>query len=116
MNRKIKIIISAVSALFIISIIFSVIILRPSGKRTVEIVQDGEVIYTFDLNTEPDRSIVIESPNGTSNTVTIEKGEIFISSAECPDKTCVNMGKLKSGNLPIVCLPNHLVIRFREEN
>ena len=115
MNRKIKIIISAVSVLFIISIIFSVIILRPSGKRIVEIVQDGEVIYTFDLNTEPDRSIVIESPNGTSNTVTIEKGEIFISSAECPDKTCVNMGKLKSGNLPIVCLPNHLVIRFCDE-
>lgn len=112
MNKKIKIIISAVSVLFIISIIFSVIILRPSEKRTVEIVQDGEIIYTFDLNTEPDRSIVIKSPNGRSNTVTIENGEIFISSAECPDKTCVNMGKLKSENLPIVCLPNHLLIRF----
>lgn len=115
MNGKIKIIISIVLSIFIISIILSVIILKPSEKRTAEIVQDGEVIYTFDLNTEPDRSIVIESPNGTSNTVTIENGEIFISSAECPDKTCVNMGKLKSENLPIVCLPNHLVIRFREE-
>ncbi|MBQ2093605.1 MAG: NusG domain II-containing protein, partial [Ruminococcus sp.] len=32
--------------------------------------------------------------------------------AECPDKTCVNMGWLSSASMPIVCLPNHLVIEF----
>lgn len=115
MNRKIKIIISVIAIIFIISVIFSVIILKPSEKNIVEVVQDGEVIYTFDLNTEPDRSIIIESSDGSSNTVTIENGEIFISSAECPDKTCVNMGKLKSEGMPIVCLPNRLVIRFSDK-
>jgi hypothetical protein len=44
----------------------------------------------------------------------IEDGEICVSSAECPDKTCVKMGKLRSESLPIVCLPNHLIIRFAE--
>lgn len=116
MNSKTKIILSAVLILFIVSIILSVLVLKPSEKHNVEIVQDGKIIYTFDLNKEPDRSIVIKSPDGnSSNTVTIENGEIFMSSAECPDKTCVNMGKLKSENMPIVCLPNRLVIKFCDE-
>lgn len=112
--KKIKIIIICVCILFIIGVIGSVIVLKPSESRKAEIVQDGKIIYTFDLSETENQSIKIEY-KGSSNTVTIENGEIFISSAECPDKTCVNMGKLKSENLPIVCLPNHLVIRFCED-
>lgn len=114
MNRRIKIIISVTGIIFILSIIFSIIVLRPSESHIAEIVQNGEVIYTFDLNTAPNQTIKIEASNGSSNTVTVEDGEIFISSAECPDKTCVNSGKLKSDGLPVVCLPNRLVIRFRQ--
>jgi len=113
LNRRIKIIISIIIIIFILSIIFSAFVLKPCESRIAEIVQDGKVIYTFDLTTAPDQTITIESPDGSSNTVTIENGEIFMSSAECPDKTCVNSGKLKSEGLPIVCLPNRLVIRFR---
>ena len=34
--------------------------------------------------------------------------------AECPDQTCVHMGWLDSGAMPIVCLPNHLSIEYAE--
>lgn len=113
MNRKTKIILLSVLILFAVSVILSVLMLKPSENHNVEIIQDGKIIYTFDLEKEPDHSIVIKSLDGnSSNTITIENSEIFISSAECPDKTCVNMGKLKSENMPIVCLPNRLIIRF----
>lgn len=36
--------------------------------------------------------------------------------AECPDKTCVHMGWLSSGAMPIVCLPNHLSIEFADSS
>jgi len=115
LNRKIKIIIIMTAILFVTGIIGSVFILRPSENHIAEIVHDGEIIYTFDLSSTPDQSIIIKSKNGSSNTIKIENGEIFISSSECPDKTCVNMGKLKSDSMPVVCLPNRLIIRFREE-
>ena len=34
---------------------------------------------------------------------------------ECPDHTCVEMGWLNS-ETPIVCLPNHLLIRFAKHS
>lgn len=88
--------------------------LSEKDAERVEIVQNGEVLYALDLRREKDRSIRIE--NGDSyNIVTIRNGEIFMEDAGCPDHTCVKMGVLREANLPIVCLPNRLVIRFAEE-
>lgn len=52
--------------------------------------------------------------NGKKNIIRIENHEIFISDAECPDHTCIKMGKLS--NSPIVCLPNKLVIEFADND
>ena len=46
------------------------------------------------------------------NIIQIKDKQISIIEADCPDKTCVNMGILKSAFTPIVCLPNHLVIQY----
>ena len=80
----------------------------------IEIVQDGEVLYTLDLHKEQDHSMRIEH-DGSYNLITIRNGEIFMEDAGCPDHTCMKMGVLREANLPIVCLPNKLVIRFAEE-
>ena len=48
--------------------------------------------------------------------VEIKDGKIRVSEAECPDKTCVRTGWLSSSAMPIVCLPNHLIIEFEDEN
>ena len=79
------------------------------------IVRDGEVLYSFDLSKEENRSFVIEYGD-SSNTVEIKDGKIRVSEAECPDKTCVRTGWLSSSAMPIVCLPNHLIIEFADEN
>ena len=79
--------------------------------NTVEIIQDGNIIYTLDLNKSKDELIQVEF-QGHKNIIQIKDKQISIIEADCPDKTCVNMGILKSAFTPIVCLPNHLVIQY----
>lgn len=77
----------------------------------VEIIQDGNIIYTLDLNKSKDELIQVEFKD-YKNIIQIKDKQISIIEADCPDKTCVNMGILKSAFTPIVCLPNHLVIQY----
>ena len=51
----------------------------------------------------------------SSNTIEIKDGKIRVCEAEWPDKVCVKTGWLSSSAVPIVCLPNHLVIEFASE-
>lgn len=111
-NRKILI---AIILIFLVSVCLSVFVLRHSDKQSVEIVQDGAVLYTFDLNNTEDRDIRISAPDGGYNLVQIQNGTICISEADCHDQTCVNMGVLKSDYLPVVCLPHKLIVRFAED-
>ena len=109
MKRKIIIIVCI--GIFLIGVIGSVwALIRPHGDY-VQIVQDGTVLYRFDLSTAEDQTIDIEY-SGRINTVQIEDGKIKMLSANCPDRTCVKMGWLESAAAPIVCLPNHLIIEF----
>lgn len=85
---------------------------RPHGTQ-VNIVQDGTILYTFDLVSVEEQTFEIEY-EGRINTVQIENGRIRMLEAECPDQTCVHMGWLDSGAMPIVCLPNHLSIEHAE--
>lgn len=113
---KVKIIIIAVIVIFMAAIAGTVYVMRLSESRLVEVVQDGKVIYTFDLSTAEDQTITVISTDGSSsNTITICGGQISMSDAECPDKTCVKTGVLRSESIPIVCLPNKLIIRFCDE-
>ncbi len=98
----------------LVSLALSVWILRPSDRHIVEVLQEDVVLYTFDLDSAENHEFTVYYENGSSNTIRIRDGKICISEAQCPDKTCVKMGELRSKSLPIVCLPNRLIIRFAE--
>ena len=67
------------------------------------------------VDDEQTQTIRIESPYGGYNIVEIGEGNtIRISEADCPDKTCIKTGTLKSEGVPIVCLPHKLVIKFTD--
>ena len=85
---------------------------KPHGTQ-VNILQDGKVLFNIDLVSAEDQTLEIEY-EGRINTVQIENGRIRMLNAECPDQTCVHMGWLRSGSIPIVCLPNHLVIEYTD--
>ena len=113
---KVKIVGFVTAAIFIISAVAAFYAFKPSDNVTVEIVQDGTVIYTFDLSKIENQTLKIDSPDSTSsNTISIFDGQICITEAECPDLICVKSGILRSDGMPIVCLPNRLVIRFRSD-
>lgn len=106
-----KVLIVIVCAVFLIGLAGTLLLYLSPGKSVIEIVQDEKVLYTIDLRTvtEP-RDIVITCESG-ENTVHVEKDCVYVSSADCPDLTCVRMGELRGG-ASIVCLPHKLVIRY----
>lgn len=110
---KIKRIYGITAAVFVIAAVPALFLMRPSDGTLVEIVQDGTVLRVIDLSDAPDEDIRIPSKDGGSyNIVSVKGGTISVSEAGCPDHTCVHMGTLKSETMPIVCLPNKLIVRF----
>lgn len=110
MGRRVRILLIAVAVIFLAGVAGSLFVLNAPHSQVVQIVQDGRVLYTFDLSRQDDRTIQVEY-DGRSNSVQIQDGRIRMLEADCPDHTCVQMGWLDS-TAPIVCLPNHLVIEF----
>ena len=49
------------------------------------------------------------------NEITVDEDGIHVSGASCPDKICMHTVWRGKGSLPIVCLPNHLVITAAPE-
>lgn len=110
---KVKVVAVIIAVIFIAGAAGSVLVLTSAPKSTVRIISDGEVLYTIDLDTAEDAAFDIRTDSGV-NTVEIKDHAIRVSDADCPDKTCVRMGRLTSSSMPIVCLPHHLVIEFAD--
>ena len=86
---------------------------RKASGRIAEVVQVGVVVRTIDLDRVTSAySFVVESPDGGSNTVSVEPGRIRVSEADCPDRICVEHGWLVDQAAPVVCLPHRMVIRL----
>lgn len=111
---KLKAVYGAAILIFLLAVIGTVMMFKAPKGSIAEVVRDGEILYRFDLSTAEDCRIRIDYGD-SFNIVEIKDGEIFVSEAGCKDNTCVKMGRLSSG-APVVCLPNHLVIRFADES
>lgn len=48
--------------------------------------------------------------NGGTNLLVIENGFAYMQGADCPDKLCVNQGKVRYTGQCIVCLPNRVTV------
>ena len=83
------------------------------GGQTAYIYLDGKLYKSVPLDTES--TFRINTAAGY-NDICIHNGEIWVSEADCPDKVCVKSGKLKSGGMPIVCLPHRLTIEIGQQS
>lgn len=110
MSRQVRILLIAVAAIFLAGVAGSFFVRNVPHSQTVQVVQDGNVLYTFDLSKQDDQDIRVEY-EGRTNIIQIQDGRIRMLEADCPDHICIQMGWLDSA-APIVCLPNHLVIQF----
>ena len=107
-----------IAVIFIISAIASTLVFLYHGKgNTVSIYQNGELVETILLDTvTTPYQLTLESQDGEYNVISVEQGRICVSDASCPDQVCVNSGWLSDGAIPIVCLPNELVIQADTNN
>lgn len=48
--------------------------------------------------------------NGGSNLLVIRDGQAWLSEANCPDKLCVDQGRISRRGQAIICLPNRLTV------
>ena len=106
---------------FLIIVICALVILLHNNSsktaKTAEIIQNGEVIRTVDLQNVPEPyEFEVISPNGGYNTVRVEYGKIGIVHASCPDQICVKQGFIANGVLPVVCLPNRLSVVITDDS
>ena len=112
---KYKILIIIIAVIFAAGVAGSIVALNAPKKQYVNIKSGGKVLYTLDLSRESDRTFDVKADSGV-NTVEIKDGRIRVKSADCPDKTCVDMGWLSSSAMPVVCLPHGLVIEFTDSD
>ena len=86
------------------------IALGSTGGTMAVISLDGEEYERIDLSkVEEPYDIVIKTQYGT-NVIHVQPGAIGVSSADCPDKVCVNRGSITGGGIPIACVPHRLII------
>ena len=107
MKKKKNLIAILILALIIVLSLFSLKMINRESKTLgiVKVIKNNEVIKTIDLSK-------VKESYEESNTIKVENTGVSIVSASCKDKICIHTGKIKDSSLPIVCLPNKLIIKF----
>ncbi len=91
-----------------------VLLLLPKEQGTVAVIkQDGAVLAEIDLTSLTQTyTLPVEGDNGLWNRVVAQQGRICVEEASCPDQVCVHQGWISDSSVPIVCLPNKLVVEI----
>ena len=104
--RKTDIVLIIVLALIPCVMMAFNLIPHDADRARLEITADGKVLGIYSL--AEDRVIEI----GGGNTCRIEKGEVFMSHADCPDQICVHSVHINAQGGSIVCLPNKVILKI----
>ena len=91
--------------LFFSSILFGINLIFAKKGDTVYIYYNSELYKTASLNEDQEINI------NNTNTLVIENGCVYMKSATCPDKLCINQGKISDSSKNIICLPNKIVVK-----
>lgn len=96
-----------VFSLFFAVLVFSILLViasRQFGSYAVVTV-DGEQTDVLPIHKDGKYQV-----NNGTNTVVIEKGQVWVVEADCPDKLCEKIGKIMYDGQSIICLPNKLTV------
>ena len=98
-----------IGCIFAIAVILTLALGRTPANQA-QVYQDGVLIKTLVLSEiEEPYTFAVDCDSGM-NVISVERGRICVSDADCHDKLCVRQGWISGGTTPIVCLPHGLVI------
>lgn len=85
-------------------------VLLCGGERAeyAEVYSDGKLVVRLDLSKDTEYRVDF---GGGWNLLTVRNGKIAVTDASCATRDCVRHAPADHG-APIVCLPNHLAIKF----
>lgn len=90
----------------LITVVLLLALTRDKGSSFAEVYHDGRLIRTVNLKVDSEFSLAV------GMLIKVEKGRISVIDSDCPDKLCVLQGAVDSPNIPIVCVPNRIVIKI----
>jgi hypothetical protein len=76
----------------------------------VQVRVSGKIVAEYPLDEELET--VIKGYDNGENKLVIKSGEAYIMEANCPDKLCMNQGKINLEGQSLVCLPNKVVVEI----
>lgn len=79
-------------------------------KEIAEIYLDGALVRQVHWASLTE---TIEIPVGEGNILCADGAGVWMKHADCPDQLCVKQGKISSGSLSIVCLPNRVTVSLK---
>lgn len=83
-------------------------LMRRGGELRAVVRRDGETVAVLPL-TEP-RELLSGGEAEGWNLLRVEDGTICCADADCPDKICVQTGKISEEGSVIACLPHRLIV------
>lgn len=103
--------------LLVVLVALIIMLVMISGNKKgnqVHITVDG-VTKTYSLFEEQRIMIPVKKDsNGKrvnlKNTIVIDKGQVYMENADCPDQICVNHKPISKNGEMIICLPNEVFI------
>lgn len=80
-------------------------------KKYACIYENGELIHKINLSKVSKPYTITVG----GNVILVEKGQISMADADCPDEICIKQGAIDNSARPIVCLPNNIVIKLTND-
>ena len=110
-KKRDKYIIIAVLALCVLVYgVYSIGFAGDDGVKA-EIYYYSELVETVDLDNKEDRTFTIPQDEHVKLHV-YEDGSIAFIESDCPDKVCIDTGKIDIGGQSAACLPNGIVVKI----
>ena len=103
-----KIFFDAILVLVLLALSLSAYFLVESNRdegAVVRVSVDGKTVGEYPLNVDAEYIL-----NGGTNAICIEDGMVYMTYADCPDKTCITKGKIYLEGDDITCLPNKVMV------
>ncbi len=107
-------VIALIVILILTAVFFLVFRTFKSQGKTVIVRVSGEETASYSL--DKDRTETINGANGGTNLLVIEDGTVCLKEASCPDKLCVNQGKISKRGESIICLPNEVIVEISSDD